>query len=143
MRHKEQGWRLRLHFYPVRGNGLGEEDSPHYHRWTLASKILAGGYLNRDHQEKTVASDFEGDENTYFKYKLLPSDQQTDSKMRKAMYMNKAIVPIVKSTIYARNDVRHFPVEVPHSVKTFPHFFGSTMTLAHTGKDCRENSYSF
>lgn len=34
---KETGrnWNLRLHNYSVRGTGLGGEDIPHRHRWTL------------------------------------------------------------------------------------------------------------
>jgi len=40
MSNPQQGWKLRLHTYSIRGQGLGGEDSPHYHRWTLASKIF-------------------------------------------------------------------------------------------------------
>ena len=47
MANPEQGWNLRLHSFDVRGSGLGEEDSPHYHRWILASKILTGGYIRQ------------------------------------------------------------------------------------------------
>jgi hypothetical protein len=50
---------------------------------------------------------------------------------------------VIKETIYAKGDVRHFPVQTPHSVQTWPKFFGTTQTLAHTGKDVTESSYSF
>lgn len=44
-------WNLRLHNYSMQGNGLGGEDSPHFHRWTLGSAILAGGYDNINYAE--------------------------------------------------------------------------------------------
>jgi hypothetical protein len=50
---------------------------------------------------------------------------------------------VIKQTIYAKGDVRHFPVKIAHSVQTWPKFFGTTQTLAHTGKDVTESSYSF
>jgi hypothetical protein len=34
-------------------------------------------------------------------------------------------------------------MKTPHSVQTWPKFFGTTQTLAHTGKDVTESSYSF
>lgn len=43
---QKQGWNLRLHVQYAQDNGLGGEASPHYHRWTLDSKILTGGYCN-------------------------------------------------------------------------------------------------
>jgi hypothetical protein len=59
MSNPQQGWKLRLHSYTIQGSGLGGEDSPHYHRWTLASKVFAGGYLNKEYLEGTVSIDTE------------------------------------------------------------------------------------
>ena len=55
---KETGrnWNLRLHNYSVRGTGLGGEDIPHRHRWTLASNVLTGGYNNVNYEERSVAA---------------------------------------------------------------------------------------
>jgi hypothetical protein len=142
MSNKQQGWRLRFHFYPIRGNGLGEEESPHYHRWTLASKILAGGYINRDHQEGPITRDT-AEEDKFYKYELVSSAQQTDSKIRTVTALSENSCEVVKRTVYAKGDVRHFPVSVPHSVQTFPEYFGTAQTLAITGKNVTNHSYSF
>ena len=70
--NKEAGgthWNLRLHNYSVRGNGLGGEESPHYHRWTLGSAILAGGYNNINYSEQSTSQPHDS-KNRYNKYLL-------------------------------------------------------------------------
>jgi hypothetical protein len=100
MSNPRQGWKLRLHTYNIRGNGLGGEDSPHYHRWTLASKVFAGGYLNKEYEEGTVSCDTE-ELLKYNKYKLASSAQQTDSNTRVAQFVSEATMTMVRQTVYA------------------------------------------
>jgi hypothetical protein len=127
----EQGWNLRLHVQYAQGNGLGGEDPPHYHRWTLASKVLTGGYCNRNYREATA----EGAPplHVYDKYQLEATNQQTSDTHRIARRLGKASMLPIKAEVFSRDSLNHFPHQDPHSVQSLPAYFGSTMTLAHSG----------
>ena len=143
MRNSEQKWNLRLHRFNVRGSGLGGEDSPHYHRWTLASKPIQGGYVNVNYKEtdisrKTVLA------HQYNKYQLGATDAQTVGSARDVASLGRrAMVPVKAQVYHAGGGANHFPIEEPHSVNTFAQHFGSTVTLAHTGKSVKEESFAF
>lgn len=141
MSNAEQGWNLRLHSFNVRGSGLGEEDSPHYHRWTLASKVLAGGYINVNYEEgpktdKTSLRD------AYFKYELGSSKSETGDT-RKVKYLSEAEMKPTEKNLYAQGDLNHFPIAKPHSVETHAATMGTTLTLAHTSEPLSSTSVSF
>ncbi|WP_448106930.1 hypothetical protein [Pseudomonas azerbaijanoccidentalis] len=142
MSNPDQGWNLRLHSFNVRGSGLGEEDSPHYHRWTLASKVLAGGYININYQEGTK-TDSTSQRDTFSKYELSSSKAQTSTEARKAKYISEAEMKPTEKTLYAQGDLNHFPIAKPHSVETHAAVMGTTLTLAHTSKAASESSISF
>lgn len=142
MSDPDQGWNLRLHRFNLQGNGLGGEDSPHYHRWTLASRVLAGGYLNVNYQEKTVDQAHLPEEE-YSKYRLAASKQQTGGSVREAHYLGQAVMQPTSKTLYGKGDLNHFPIETPHSVQTQSDYMGTTLTLAHTSKAAKEHSISF
>lgn len=142
MSNPDQGWNLRLHSFNVRGSGLGEEDSPHYHRWTLASKVLAGGYLNINYQEgpKTESTP---QKDTYSKYELSSSKSQISNEARNAKYISEAEMKPTEKTLYAQGDLNHFPIAKPHSVETHAATMGTTLTLAHTSKAASNTSITF
>ncbi|WP_143491521.1 MULTISPECIES: hypothetical protein [unclassified Pseudomonas] len=142
MSNAEQGWNLRLHSFSVRGSGLGEEDSPHYHRWTLASKILAGGYLNVNYQEGPK-TDSTVQKDTFSKYELSASKSQTSAGTREARYLSEAEMKVTDKTLYAQGGLKHFPLATPHSVEAHADVMGTTLTLAHTSKPALESSISF
>ncbi len=141
MSNQEQGWNLRLHFFNAKSNGLGGEDSPHYHRWTLASWVVSGGYCNRNYREEETAN--HSSQHIYDKYQLAPTGTQGASDSRNVQLLGqKAMIP-VKAEIYDRDSLNHFPIAMSHSVQTMPDHFGSTVTLAHTAKSQHANSFSF
>ncbi|MFK3816422.1 hypothetical protein ACI2KG_07410 [Pseudomonas sp. NPDC089407] len=142
MSNPDQGWNLRLHNFSVRGSGLGEEDSPHYHRWTLASKILSGGYLNVNYQEgpKTDSTPLK---DAFSKYELSASKSQTNAGTREARYISEAEMKVKDKTLYAQGGLEHFPLATPHSVEAHSGVMGTTLTLAHTSKPALESSISF
>ncbi|WP_447768946.1 hypothetical protein [Pseudomonas kilonensis] len=142
MSNPEQGWNLRLHSFNVRGSGLGEEDSPHYHRWTLASRVLAGGYINVEYQEapKTAST---SQRDTFSKYELASSKSQASNEARTAKYISEAEMKPTGKALYAQDDLNHFPIVKPHSVETHAAVMGTTLTLAHTSKAASDTSISF
>jgi hypothetical protein len=142
MSDANQGWNLRLHSFNVRGSGLGEEDSPHYHRWTLASKVLTGGYINVNYQEGPK-TDSTSQEDTYSKYELISSKSQLSGEARKAKYISEAEMKPTEKNLYAQGDLNHFPIAKPHSVQTHSANFGTTMTMAHTSEASSDSSISF
>jgi hypothetical protein len=142
MKNPEQAWNLRIHHYNARGSGLGGEDSPHYHRWTLATASLTGGYVNVNYAESEVKED-SNQEHIYNKYLLGSTASQTSTKNREVVFLGKKIMEPVHSEIYSEGRMNHFPIEEPHSVKTFPNYFGSTLTFAHTGAPVNDTSYAF
>lgn len=142
MSNEDQGWNLRLHSFNVRGSGLGEEDSPHYHRWTLASKVLAGGYINVNYQEGPK-TDSTLPKDSYSKYELSSSKSQVSSEARKAKYISEAEMKPTEKNLYAQGDLNHFPIAKPHSVETHAAVMGTTLTLAHTSKAASDSSISF
>ncbi|UVL76901.1 hypothetical protein LOY24_19500 [Pseudomonas putida] len=142
MSNADQGWNLRLHSFNVRGSGLGEEDSPHYHRWTLASKVLSGGYLNVNYQEGPK-TDSTLQKDTFSKYELSSSKSQTSAGAREARYISEAEMKVTDKTLYAQGGLNHFPIAQPHSVEAHAAVMGTTLTLAHTSKPVHETSISF
>ncbi|NBB03073.1 hypothetical protein [Pseudomonas monteilii] len=142
MSNPEQGWNLRLHNFSVRGSGLGGEDSPHYHRWTLGSSVLAGGYINVNYQEgpKTDSTSLR---DSYSKYELGASKSQTDAGAREAKFISEAEMKVTDKTLYAQGSLNHFPIATPHSVESHGNVMGTTLTLAHTSKAVSENSIAF
>ncbi|MDO7896750.1 hypothetical protein [Pseudomonas citrulli] len=142
MSNPEQGWNLRLHAFNIRGNSLGEDDSPHYHRWVLASKILAGGYNNIRYLE-TPKTDSSLEDHTYSKYELASTKSQTSAQSRQATYLSEAVMTPIERTLYAQGDLKHFPKAIPHSVETHPAVMGTTMTLAHTSNALSDTSFTF
>lgn len=143
--NKEAGgsnWNLRLHNYSVRGNGLGGEESPHYHRWTLGSAILAGGYNNINYEEHSTSQPHDS-KNRYNKYLLGATGAQEGQAARGAQFISQAVMTPTRAEIYAKGDLRHFPVQRPHSVDTAPAFMGTTLTLAHTGASITDTSFAY
>lgn len=143
MKDPEQGWNLRLHNFNARGSGLGGDDSPHYHRWTLASKPIHGGYINIKYDELEITASTK-QEHIYNKYKMGGTDvQQSGSNKREVACLGqKAMVP-KEYTPYLKDSVNHFSIEQAHSVKTFSEHFGSTVTLAHTSSSKKAESFAF
>lgn len=142
MSNEEQGWNLRLHLFSAQGNGLGGDDTPHYHRWTLASEVLAGGYCNRTYKESSAISTVHS-RHVYDKYRLGPTKEQSSMDKRSAEPLGQAVLQPSKAQIYDRDSLNHFPIEEPHSVQTMPSHFGSTITLAHTSKPQKNTSIAF
>jgi hypothetical protein len=135
-------WNLRLHFYPVDGRfGNDAPEQPHFHRWTLASKMLWGGYLNTNYDVKPA--DGKDDENTLHEYRLQSSSAHRDKTMRPTEYVGPVQVVPVEKQIYGKDDIRHFPIETAHSVTTYPHFMGTTLTLALSGQEVKDLSRTF
>ncbi len=66
----------------------------------MASKVFAGGYLNKEYEEGTVSCDTE-ELLKYNKYKLASSAQQTDSNTRVAQFVSEATMTMVRQTVYA------------------------------------------
>lgn len=75
MENKKQGWNLRLHQFSPVGGVLGEEELPHWHRWTLASAILLGGYNNKSYIEIPIEEATEDEK--FYRYRLDPSPADT------------------------------------------------------------------
>lgn len=48
-----------------------------------------------------------------------------------------------KNEIYAKGDINHFPIALPHSVDTAPAYMGTTLTLAHTGVPTTDTSIAY
>mgnify|MGYP003603140252 CR=1 FL=1 len=143
--NKEAGgthWNLRLHNYSVRGNGLGGEESPHYHRWTLGSAILAGGYNNINYSEHSTSQPHDS-KNRYNKYLLGATGAQVSQSGRDTQLISQAVMTPTKTEIYAKGDLKHFPTQLAHSVDTAPDFMGTTLTLAHTGASVSDTSYAY
>lgn len=138
---KKQGWNLRLHVQYVGGNGLEGEDPPHYHRWTLASRVLSGGYCNRNYRE-TSASGVDS-LHVYDKYQLEASSKQISDSRRMARLLGKAAMLPVHAEVFDRDSLNHFPFRTPHSVQAKPDHFGSTVTLAHSSAPYVAYSTSF
>jgi hypothetical protein len=138
------GWNLRLHFFNAKSNGLGGEDSPHYHRWELASTVLTGGYLNRNYERKST-EETSPDElmHVYDEYKLGSTNSQGAANSRSAEFQGKATMIPTKSDLYDKGSLNHFPIDLAHSVQTMPNHFGSTITLAHTSKAQTDHSLSY
>lgn len=140
MQNKEQGWALRLHKFAPGEKSQGDEELPHYHRWTLASKILSGGYNNKNYTE-IDADDANGDER-FYKYSLKPSQNGTEREFTREQPFEVGM-RVSRQTIFKKDDVRHFPIEWPHSVSDLSRHTGTTLTLAHTGKGVKETSLAY
>jgi hypothetical protein len=118
-------------YFNVKSSGLGGEDSSCYHLWTLASKVLTGGY--RDRNDKESSSYDEADRlHVYDRYQLELTKEQGFANNRLAKPPGIAAMLPCKAQIYDRDGLNHFPIEEPHSVQTIPSHLGSTVTLAHT-----------
>lgn len=142
MSNEAQGWNLRLHTFSVEGSGLGGEDSPHYHRWTLASKVLSGGYVNVNYQEGSIDQPH-AKEHEYSKYELSASKNQSNKDARHTTFISKATMTPTHKELYAEGGVNHFPIKLAHSVETHAPVMGTTTTLAHTAKSLTDKSYAF
>ncbi|WP_146131928.1 hypothetical protein [Chromobacterium amazonense] len=142
MKDPDQNWNLRLHHFNARGSGLGGDDSPHYHRWTLASKPLQGGYINVNYEEKEISPETD-EQHKYSKYLLGATDAQSSKVGRQIQPLGQSEMKPVKYTLFEEGSTNHFPITDPHSVLTQPKHFGSTVTLAHTGKPVHESSFAF
>ncbi|MFJ3367576.1 hypothetical protein [Pseudomonas sp. NPDC086251] len=138
----DQGWNLRLHTFSVKGSGLGGEDSPHFHRWTLASQVLAGGYINVNYEEGSIDQPH-AKEHEYSKYELGASKAQSGKDSRQTSFISRATMTPTTKALYAEGATNHFPVKLAHSVETHASVMGTTLTLAHTGKSVTEKSYAF
>ncbi len=144
MSNKESGWNLRLHFFNAKSNGLGGEDSPHYHRWTLASQVLTGGYCNRNYDEQSSEQIYGNNHrHIYDKYQLASTNSQGASDSRDVKSLGKKAMIPIKAEIFDRDSLNHFPIALPHSVQTMPRYFGSTVTFAHTSASQYPDSFSF
>jgi len=142
MSNDEQGWNLRLHTFSVKGNGLGGEDSPPYHRWTLASKIITGGYVNVEYKEGSIDQPH-AEQHEYAKYELGASKNQNKKHARQAVYISEATMTPTQKKLYAKGDLNHFPIKNAHSVETHSSVMGTTVTLAHTAKPVADTAYIF
>lgn len=142
MSNDDQGWNLRLHTFSVKGSGLGGEDSPHYHRWTLASQILTGGYVNVNYEEGSIDQPHEA-KNEYSKYELSASKNQSSKDSRTTNFVSKSTMTPTNKELYVEGATHHFPVELAHSVETHAAVMGTTLTLAHTAKSLTNTSYAF
>lgn len=144
MSHPTQGWNLRAHFFNAKGSGLGGEDSPHFHRWTLASRVLTGGYYNRTYREAPLDNQAtEGPRHIYDKYRLAPTKNQGNQNSRPVERLGEALVVPADAQLYDKDSLNHFPVETPHSVQALASHFGTTVTFAHTSKAQKEASISY
>lgn len=143
--HKEAGdakWNLRLHNYNVRGSGLGGEDKPHIHRWTLSSQILAGGYSNVNYEERSLSQPHDA-KDVFNKYLLGAASAQPAAGGRGLEFVSRVVLAPIKNEIYAKGDLKHFPMVLAHSVETAPAFMGTTLTLAHTGAAVTDSSITY
>lgn len=139
MESKEQGWNLRLHQFAPGGKAQGEEEMPHYHRWTLASKLLKGGYDNRNFRE-IPDSEATADEKLH-KYRLGPAPAGASS--RSMLHEGPVGMRITRDTLFHEGQVRHFPIALPHSVVDLSQHTGTGMTLAHTAKPVTDSSFTY
>ncbi|BCX66974.1 hypothetical protein [Pseudomonas izuensis] len=142
MSNDVQGWNLRLHTFSVKGSGLGGEDSPHYHRWTLASQVFSGGYMNVNYEEGSLDQPH-AKEHEYSKYELSASKNQSSKDSRHTTFISRATMMPIKKELYAEGETNHFPINLAHSVETHASVMGTTTTLAHTAKSVTEKSYAF
>ncbi|MGJ7515647.1 hypothetical protein ACSFE6_15135 [Pseudomonas baetica] len=142
MSNNDQGWNLRLHTFSIKGSGLGGEDSPHFHRWTLASKILSGGYINVNYEEGSIDQPH-AKEHEYSKYELSASKNQSSKDARHTSFISKATMTPTNKELYAEGGTNHFPINLAHSVETHASVMGTTITLAHTAKSITDKSYAF
>ncbi len=133
---------MRLHTFSVKDRGLGGEDSPHYHRWTLASQVLSGGYLNVNYEEGSLDQPHAKD-HEYSKYELSASKNQSSKDSRHTAFISKATMTPVSKELYAEGGTNHFPINLAHSVETHASVMGTTTTLAHTAKSVTDKSYAF
>ncbi|WP_173934837.1 hypothetical protein [Chelativorans sp. Marseille-P2723] len=140
MQNKEQGWALRLHKFAPGGKSQGDEELPHYHRWTLASKILSGGYNNKNYTE--IPADQASAEEKYYKYSLKPSADGTERQFTRQEPFEVGM-QVSRQTLFKKGDIRHFPIEWPHSVSDLSHHTGTTLTLAHTAKGAKDSSLAY
>ncbi|MES2743312.1 MAG: hypothetical protein V4754_20515 [Pseudomonadota bacterium] len=143
--NKSGKWNLRLHLYPVGTGEDGAAESPHFHRWTLASKIVWGGYLNTNYDVKRSEQALAqaDDKDKFSAYSLEGSDKQSDSKVRTATKLYDAAVTPAEEKIYGRGDIKHFPITTAHGVTTFPGFLGTSMSLALSSAAEVESSIGF
>ena len=139
MENKAQGWNLRLHEFAPGGGAQGDEELPHFHRWTLASKILLGGYNNKNYAE-IPASEATPDEHL-FKYQLNPSP--AGKTERELVPLGDVGMRNTANTLFKQGELRHFPVELPHSVSDLSTHTGTGLTLAHTGKPIQNFSLAY
>lgn len=142
MTDPDQKWNLRLHHFNARGSGLGGDDSPHYHRWTLASKPLQGGYINVSYAEKELSPETD-EQHKYSKYLLGATSSQSSRIGRPIQSLGESEMKPINYTLFKEGNTNHFPINDAHSVLTQPKYFGSTITLAHTGKSVHESSFAF
>ncbi len=142
MENNERGWNLRLHRFSPDA-ALDDEEAPHQHRWTLASRLLLGGYDNKNYQEIPASGVRPGDadDQLLHKYRLGPSP--AGANVRVFTPEGTYGVRKTKDTLFQAGDVRHFPIELPHSVCGLSAHTGTTLTLAHTGKPVSDSSFAY
>lgn len=140
MQNKEQGWALRLHKFAPGEKSQGDEEMPHYHRWTLGSKILSGGYNNKNYTE--IGADEASADEKFYKYSLKPSQDGTARAFTRQEPFEVGM-RVSRQTLFKKGDVRHFPIELPHSVSDLSRHTGTTLTLAHTAKGIKDASLAF
>ncbi|PLZ03747.1 hypothetical protein CY652_05050 [Burkholderia sp. WAC0059] len=139
MENKEQGWNLRSHLYSVGGGAQGAEERQHFHRWTLASAFMAGGFANRNYQ-KLPASEVDSAD-VLIEYKLEPTPK--NATRQKFIEIGPVGMPLTRQTMFKQGEVRHYPIDLPHSVGDTSQHTGTGLTLAHTGKAIKSTSTSY
>ena len=80
LNNTEQGWSLRLHTFPLGGVTQNEEEKPHYHRWTLASKVLSGGYISTNYE--VLSSENVDLNQRYYQYRFDKSENQIEQSKK-------------------------------------------------------------
>jgi hypothetical protein len=138
---KEQGWNLRLHTFPLGGVSSNKEEKPHYHRWTLASKILSGGYINTNYE--VIPLDMANEQQKYYQYHLDKSENQIGQETRQAKNIGYYGLKKINDSLYKQGQTYHFPVDTPHSTMDCSEYTGTTLTVAHTAKPKRDYSSGF
>ncbi|WP_437875568.1 hypothetical protein [Sorangium sp. So ce513] len=154
MKGVERDWVLRLHTYNVLAttkdgklvDNLGDEieddeANTHLHRWRLGSRFVTGGFNNVTWDVKKTSGPRRP---THAKFKI-PATKHTKGKAREAELEGEDfLVTTRRSEFYQEGDIVTYPILDPHSVNMgLSAYTGTTMTLAHTGKNLLNDSYFF
>lgn len=119
---KNNGWKLRLHIWPV--VNYEQVHEPHNHRWDFDSYILSGTMINQIVVENNS-------NNTYLK--CLAHETKINSN-RQYDVLNKVGINIVKEEIYNIGETYHMKHEKIHIAKIPQNILTSTLFLTHPAK---------